>query len=110
MVRRSLETGRRLRRRADVGLRQIEREGAALAGRAAELNFAAEQAGEFAADGEAEAGAAVLAAGAGVGLLEGLEDDALLFRGMPMPVSETSKAMTEPALLRIWMAAASSRW
>ena len=65
---------------ADVGLRQVEGEGAALAGRAAQLDFAAEQAGQFAADGQAQAGAAVLAAGAGVGLLEGLEDDALLFR------------------------------
>ena len=35
---------------------------------------------ELAADREAEAGAAVLAAGAGVGLLEGLEDDLLLLR------------------------------
>ena len=47
-------------------------------GVAAQLNLAAEQAGQLAADGEAEAGAAVLAAGAGVGLLERLEDDALL--------------------------------
>ena len=46
--------------------------------RAAQLDLAAEQARELAADGEAEAGAAVLAAGAGVGLLERLEDDLLL--------------------------------
>ncbi len=65
----------------DVGLRQVEREGAALARRAAQLNFAAQQAGQFAADGQAQAGAAVLAAGAGIRLLEGLEDDALLFGG-----------------------------
>ena len=67
-------------RRAHVGLRQVERERAALAGRAAQLNFAAQQVGQFAADGQAQAGAAVFAAGAGIGLLEGLEDDALLFR------------------------------
>ena len=48
------------------------------AGRAAQLDLAAEQVGQLAADREAEAGAAVLAAGAGVGLLEGLEDDLLL--------------------------------
>ena len=46
--------------------------------RAAQLDLAAQQEGELAADGEAQAGAAVLAAGAGVGLLERLEDDALL--------------------------------
>src|SRR6185312_4959436 len=60
--------------------RQIEDEGAADAGGAAQLNLAAEKIGELAADGEAEAGAAVAAAGAGVGLLKGLEDDLLLFR------------------------------
>ena len=47
---------------------------------AGELDFAAEQHGQFAADGEAQAGAAVLARGAGVGLLEGLEDEPLLLR------------------------------
>ena len=67
------------RRGTDVGLRQIQRERAALSGRAAQLNFAAEQVGQLAADGQAQAGSAVLAAGAGVGLLEGLEDDALFF-------------------------------
>ena len=66
------------RRRADILQRQIERERAALARRAAQLDFAAEQIRKLAADREAEAGAAVFAAGAGIGLLEGLEDDALL--------------------------------
>ena len=51
-----------------------------LSGRAAQLDFAAQQVGQFAADRQAQAGAAVLAAGAGIGLLEGLEDDSLLFR------------------------------
>ena len=45
------------------------------------MDFAAEQACEFAADGKPEAGAAIFAAGAGVGLLERLEDELLLFRG-----------------------------
>ena len=64
--------------RAGICERQVKREGAALARRAAQLDFAAEQVGQFAADGEAEPGAAVFAAGAGVGLLECLEDDLLL--------------------------------
>ena len=61
------------------------------------MNFAAQQAREFAADGKAEAGAAVFAAGAGVRLLERLEDQFLFFQGMPMPVSVTSKATTAGA-------------
>jgi hypothetical protein len=63
--------------------------------------LAAEQAGELAADREAEAGAAVLAAGGAVGLLERLEDDLLLVRGMPMPVSVTEKASTGSAPPRV---------
>ena len=59
---------------------RIERERAALAGRADQLDLAAEQRGQLAADGQTQAGAAVLAAGAGVGLLERLEDEPLLFR------------------------------
>ena len=62
----------------DVGLRQIQRERAAHAGRALQADFAAQQARQFAADGKAQAGAAVLAAGGAVGLLEGFEDDPLL--------------------------------
>ena len=64
----------------DVVQRQVEREGAAHAGRAAQLDLAAEQVRQLAADREAKAGAAVFAAGAGVGLLERLEDDLLLLR------------------------------
>ena len=45
------------------------------------MDFAAEQAREFAADGETEAGAAIFAAGAGIRLLERLEDQLLLFQG-----------------------------
>jgi hypothetical protein len=44
------------------------------------MDLAAQQVRQLAADGEPEAGAAILAAGAGVGLLEGLEDDLLLLR------------------------------
>ena len=43
------------------------------------------EASDLPADGEAEARPAVLAARAAVGLLEGLEDDLLLFRGDPDP-------------------------
>ena len=66
--------------RAGVVQRQVERERAALAVDAGEPDLAAEQHGQFAADGQAQAGAAVLARGAGVGLLEGLEDQPLLLR------------------------------
>ena len=58
--------------------RQVQRERAALARRADQPDLAAEQRRQLAADGEAETGAAVLAAGAGVGLLERLEDQPLL--------------------------------
>ena len=75
-----LRTSDPCRRWADIGLGEIEREGASLARRAAKLDLATEQAGEFAADGQAKPSAAVLPAGSRVRLLEGLEDDALLFR------------------------------
>src|SRR5262245_19716543 len=64
-------------RLVDAG--QVEREDAALARRADDANFAAEQPRDLAADREAETRAAVFAAGRSVGLLEGLEDDPLLF-------------------------------
>ena len=66
--------------RACVHERQVEREGAPLAGHADEPNLAAEQRRELAADRQSEAGAAVLPAGSGVGLLERLEDQPLLLR------------------------------
>ena len=47
---------------------------------AGEPDFAAQQHGQFAADGQAQAGAAVFARRAGIGLLEGLEDEPLLLR------------------------------
>ena len=50
-------------------------------GLADQPDLAAEQPGDFAADRQAQARAAVLAAGAAVGLLERLEDDLLLVRG-----------------------------
>src|SRR4029453_7828516 len=65
-------------RRTDVADGEVESEGAAHSRRAPQLDLAAEQVGQLAADGQAEAGAPVLPGGAGVGLLEGLEDDLLL--------------------------------
>ena len=79
--RRSVSPNARARPGRRYFMRQIEREGAAAAGGAAQVDLAAQEVGELAADGEAEAGAAVAAAGAGIGLLEGLEDDLLLFGG-----------------------------
>src|SRR5204863_9784119 len=67
---------RRARRR--VRLRQVEGEDAARAGRADEADLAAEQLGELARDGQAEARAGVLARSRTIGLLERLEDDLLL--------------------------------
>ena len=63
-----------------VRLRQVQREHAALAGNAFQADLAAQQARDLAADGKAQSGAAVLAAGGSVGLLERLEDDLLLLR------------------------------
>ena len=64
--------------RARVHQRQVKREGAALSRRAGQADLAAQQLGQLAADRQAQAGAAVLAAGRAVGLLERLEDDLLL--------------------------------
>src|SRR6185369_5130165 len=61
-----------------VALRQVQREGRALRRRADKADLTAEQTRELAADGQAQASAAVLARGRSVGLLEGLEDDLLL--------------------------------
>ena len=58
--------------------RQVEREGAALPMHAGELDLAAEQHRQFAADGESESGAAILAGGSGVRLLKGFEYQSLL--------------------------------
>src|SRR5262249_35023132 len=69
----------RLRRRRLVNAGYEEREDAALARRADDANFAAQQPRDLAADREAEPRAAEFAAGRPVGLLEGLEDDPLLF-------------------------------
>src|SRR6202043_61020 len=67
-------------RRSGVFQRQVEHERTALAGGAAQVDFTAEQACKFAADGETEAGAAVFPAGAGIRLLERLEDQLLLLQ------------------------------
>src|SRR6516225_5227225 len=68
------------RRRAHTFDRQEEREGAADPRSAAQLDLAAKQVGQLATNREPEPGAAKPAVGAGVGLLERLEDDFLLFR------------------------------
>src|SRR5580704_13690109 len=69
-----------LRGWADIGLRQIKSEGTALARSASQLDFSTEEAGQFAADRETKARAAVLAAGAGICLLESFKDNSLLIR------------------------------
>jgi len=58
------------------------------------ISLTAEQGRELAADRKSKTGAAVLAAGACIGLAGMLEDQPLLSSGVPMPVSETSNAMT----------------
>jgi hypothetical protein len=63
-----------------VGDRQIERECAADARRAAQLDFATEEARQLATDRKPQSGSAIFAAGARVGLLECFEND-LLFLG-----------------------------
>src|SRR5688572_18221040 len=62
-----------------------ERERAALPRCAVDADLAAEQPRDLATDREAEARAAVLAAGRSIGLLEGLEDQSLLFLRDPDP-------------------------
>src|SRR5690606_21024680 len=61
--------------------RQVEGEGASPARFALELQFPAQEVGEFPADRQAEAGSAVLAHRAAVDLLERLEDEAALVLG-----------------------------
>src|SRR5439155_18573356 len=73
-----LAVGAAVARHLEVPGRQVDGEYRALAHRAVELDLAAEQVDELTADREAQAGAAVLAAGRAVGLLKGLEDHPLL--------------------------------
>ena len=67
-------------RRAGVVERQVKGERAALTVRADQADFTSQQRGQFAADRQPQSGAAILAAGARVGLLKGLENQALLLR------------------------------
>ena len=67
--------------RSGVPVGQVEGEDRTLAHRALDVDLAAEEPRDLARDGEAETGAAVLAAGGAVGLLEGFEDDLLLVAG-----------------------------
>lgn len=81
--------------------RQVEGEGAALAGRALRGDGPAEELGDLSADGEPEAGAAVLAAGGAVGLLEGSEDGLQLLLGdadarVPYPEGQQRPAPGKP--------------
>ena len=77
--RRLLLFGRGLRHGGPgVCVRQIQREGAALARSADQADFTAEQVRQFAADRKAQARAAEFAAGAGVRLLERFKNDPLL--------------------------------
>src|SRR5207247_2638519 len=61
-----------------VHVREVELEGAPLAGGADGRDLSPEDAGDLAADRQPEPRPAVLPAGAAVGLLEGLEDDLML--------------------------------
>ena len=80
-LRSPLDAGRLADRARRVDLRQIERERAALARAGSTRRISPpSKPRQLAADGQAQAGAAVLAAGAAVGLLERLEDDLLLVR------------------------------
>src|ERR1700722_13278228 len=60
--------------------REKQGKGASLVGGARELYFTAKQRGQFAADRQTEAGAAISPRSARVGLLEGFEDKSLLLR------------------------------
>src|SRR6266540_5793753 len=74
------------------GLRQIQHERAAEPDFAGQPDLAAEQPRNLAADREAQARATILAARGAVGLLERLEDDAVLVRGDPdAGVSDTKR-------------------
>src|SRR5207245_3773597 len=68
--------------RSEIRVGQVQGERAPLARLALHLDLAAEQAGDLARDGKAQSGAAVLAAGGPVGLLERFEDDLLLVPGV----------------------------
>src|SRR3954447_20862356 len=65
--------------RPHVGERQVQSEGTTAAGNTAQADFAAQQVCQLATDGEAQSRATVFARGAGIRLLERLEDDSLLF-------------------------------
>ena len=92
-----------------VDERQVEGEGAPLAGHADEADLAAQEGGELAGDRQAEAGAAVLAARPGVGLLKGLEDELLLLRRDPDPGVAMAKETPAGARLRPGVRASSPR-
>src|SRR5262249_3414785 len=69
------------RRRTAIDQGQVKPEAASHAWSALQANFTAEQVSKLAADGKPEARAAIFSARAGIGLLEGFEDDLLLVLG-----------------------------
>lgn len=56
-------------------------------------NEAAQEPGQIIADRQAQPRTAILAADIDIRLFKGLEDQIMLLRGMPIPVSCTSKAI-----------------
>ena len=90
----------RWRRPGDLGSgilrRQLRRERAALVGDGHDLDRSAEEAGDLAADGQAEARAAVLAARRAVRLLEGLEDEKSFFASRSGSTERTGVGDDEP--------------
>ena len=72
-----------------------------LPGSLSTVDLAAHHLAEAPADGEAEAGAAVLAGGGGVGLREAWNSRATCSGVMPMPVSLTRKRIQSPRLSRL---------
>src|SRR5262249_54166106 len=66
-------------RQTRMGERQVQRERASLSRRAQQLYFATQKPCQFATDRQSQPGAAVLATGAGIGLLKRLKDQPLLF-------------------------------
>ena len=85
----------------NVALRQEERERAPLARRAHQPDLAAQQPSDLATDRQPQAGAAVLAARAAVGLLERLEDDLLLVRRNPNAGVRDRECEHDAARLRL---------
>ena len=83
-----------------VGLGQVERERAPLAGRADQADLAAQQPGDLAADRQAQAGPPYLRLVLPSACWNASKMICCLSGGMPMPVSETEMASTVEARFR----------